>query len=365
MSRDDPCISIRNVGKSFGLVRVIGDVSFDVGHGEFFSLLGASGCGKTTLLRILAGFESPTSGEIFIDGRPVSGVPPHRRPVNMVFQNYAIFPHLNVRDNIAYGLRKWKLSQAERRRMVDELLELIALPGYGDRRANQLSGGQRQRVALARALILKPKVLLLDEPLGALDKKLREQMQLELRSLQRTVGVTFVFVTHDQEEALALSDRIAVMSGGRILQIDTPSELYARPATRDVAGFIGAMNFFEGRVISRSGGRLDVGGLGKVSVPPESLNGTSGDKVCDAVRPERFVLTHEPHESPANTVSGTLANAAYLGERSHFHVNVEGIDKPIAVSTQNVARNRLSDDDDDRRVWLGWSDDALVVLAVD
>ena len=210
----DAFISIRNVDKFFGKFQAIDDVSIDIGHGEFFSLLGSSGCGKTTLLRTLAGFENPSSGEIYIDGQPMSEVPPHMRPVNMVFQSYAIFPHLNVRDNIAYGLRKQKLPKAKRYEMVDEMLDLIALPGYGDRKANELSGGQRQRIALARALILRPKVLLLDEPLGALDKQLREQMQLELRALQRTVGITFVFVTHDQEEALTLSDRIAVMSTG-------------------------------------------------------------------------------------------------------------------------------------------------------
>ncbi|MEO1471689.1 MAG: ATP-binding cassette domain-containing protein, partial [Pseudomonadota bacterium] len=229
------------------------------GEGEFFSLLGASGCGKTTLLRMLAGFETPTSGEIWIDGQPMSAVPPFERPVNMVFQNYAIFPHLNVRDNIAYGLRKARLPRATRHAMVDEMLDLVQLRGYGDRRAHQLSGGQRQRIALARALILKPKVLLLDEPLGALDKQLREQMQIELRRLQRTVGITFVFVTHDQEEALALSDRIAVMAGGAVLQIDTPDGLYERPRTREVASFIGTMNFLEGRVLSRASGHARLG----------------------------------------------------------------------------------------------------------
>ena len=218
----DGFISIRNVGKSFGSFRAIDSISMDIQQGEFFSLLGASGCGKTTLLRMLAGFETPSQGEIFIDGQPMSDVPPFERPVNMVFQNYAIFPHLNVRDNIAYGLRKQRLPKAKRNAMVDEMLDLVQLAGYGDRKADELSGGQRQRVALARALILKPKVLLLDEPLGALDKQLREQMQLELRRLQRSVGITFVFVTHDQEEALTLSDRIAVMQGGDVLQVDTP-----------------------------------------------------------------------------------------------------------------------------------------------
>ncbi|MEM1007022.1 MAG: ABC transporter ATP-binding protein, partial [Pseudomonadota bacterium] len=229
MTPTDAFISIQNVNKFFGSFQAIKDISMDIGKGEFFSLLGASGCGKTTLLRMLAGFESTSSGEIFIDGQPMSDVPPHHRPVNMVFQSYAIFPHLNVADNIAYGLRKQKLGRAQRMAKVDEMLELIKLPGYGSRKANELSGGQRQRIALARALILKPKVLLLDEPLGALDKQLREQMQLELRALQRQVGITFVFVTHDQEEALTLSDRIAVMQGGQVLQVDTPASLYEAP----------------------------------------------------------------------------------------------------------------------------------------
>ncbi|MDA0962012.1 MAG: ABC transporter ATP-binding protein, partial [Proteobacteria bacterium] len=198
MTNSDAFISIRNVQKFFGTFQAIESVSMDIGQGEFFSLLGASGCGKTTLLRMLAGFEDTSAGEIYIDGQPMSDVPPHQRPVNMVFQSYAIFPHLNVRDNIAYGLRKRKLTRDQRYEMVDEMLDLIKLQGYGTRKANELSGGQRQRIALARALILRPKVLLLDEPLGALDKQLREQMQLELRALQRQVGISFVFVTHDQ-----------------------------------------------------------------------------------------------------------------------------------------------------------------------
>ncbi|MEM8841070.1 MAG: ABC transporter ATP-binding protein [Pseudomonadota bacterium] len=367
MSPTQACISIQNVSKAFGLVRAVNDVSFDIGHGEFFSLLGSSGCGKTTLLRMLAGFEGTTAGEIYIDGTPMSGVPPHHRPVNMVFQNYAIFPHLNVRDNIAYGLRRQKLPRAERHRMVDELLELIKLPGYGDRRANQLSGGQRQRVALARALILKPKVLLLDEPLGALDKQLREQMQLELRSLQRTVGITFVFVTHDQEEALTLSDRIAVMSGGEVLQIDTPSGLYERPSSREVASFIGTMNFFDAKVTSHANGHagVSVAGLGELSLPSEQITATTGGRICVAVRPEKFALTDTPPDHMQNAISGTLANAAYLGERSHFYVDVMGAEKPIAVSSQNASRDQLGESDHGRPVWLGWNDDALVVLGAD
>lgn len=367
MTQQDSCISIRNVSKSFGPVRAVRDVSIEIGHGEFFSLLGASGCGKTTLLRMLAGFEGVSSGDIFIDGQSMDGVPPNFRPVNMVFQNYAIFPHLNVRDNIAYGLRKQKLPRAERHRMVDEMLDLIKLPGYGDRRANQLSGGQRQRVALARALILRPKVLLLDEPLGALDKKLREQMQLELRALQRAVGITFVFVTHDQEEALTLSDRIAVMSGGRVLQMDTPAGLYERPVNREVADFIGRMNFFEGRVAGRANGHAEISaaGLGRFSLPGDRLDSLRGDAVELAIRPERLRIFGEAAAGNGHTMRGTLVDAAYLGERSQFFVRVEGCDQPIAVTSQNEAEHGTGELRPGQSVWINWSDDALIVLGAE
>jgi ABC-type Fe3+/spermidine/putrescine transport system ATPase subunit len=267
-SNDDAYISLSSIRKCFGSVRAVDDVSFDIRRGEFFSLLGPSGCGKTTLLRMLAGFEFPDHGEIFIDGQPVSAVPANGRPTNMVFQNYAIFPHLTVAENIAYGLRKKRLSKQQMTRTVDQALDLIKLSGYGGRAAHQLSGGQRQRVALARALVCRPKVLLLDEPLGALDKKLREEMQIELRQLQRSVGITFVFVTHDQEEALALSDRIAVMAKGRALQIDTAARLYEAPNCRQVAGFIGSMNFFDGSVKSLENAQaiIDAGAHGALQV---------------------------------------------------------------------------------------------------
>ena len=237
-SRSD-FIKISALRKQFGKVVALERIDLDIREGEFFSLLGPSGCGKTTLLRILSGLELPTTGNVIIDGSDVSREPPHRRPTNLVFQSYAIFPHLSVAENIAYGLRRLRLSSSEQTRHVEEMLAMIGLQGYGKRRPNQLSGGQLQRVALARALVLKPKVLLLDEPLAALDKKLRERMQLELRAIQREVGVTFVFVTHDQEEALTLSDRVAVMSQGKMVQCSAPLELYQRPANRFVAEFVG------------------------------------------------------------------------------------------------------------------------------
>jgi spermidine/putrescine ABC transporter ATP-binding subunit len=360
---NDAFISIQNVDKYFGKFQAVDNVNVDIAHGEFFSLLGSSGCGKTTLLRMLAGFESPTNGEIFIEGQAMSEVPPHQRPVNMVFQSYAIFPHLNVRDNIAYGLRKQKLPKAKRYEMVDEMLELIALPDYGDRKANELSGGQRQRIALARALILRPKVLLLDEPLGALDKQLREQMQLELRALQRTVGITFVFVTHDQEEALTLSDRIAVMSGGKVLQLDTPTGLYETPQNQQVASFIGTMNFFDGEVSKPSSGMFDISarGIGQVTAPARDRQYPKGAHVQVAIRPEKIRLTDDKPEAAENAVQGTLQNAAYLGERSHFYVALDGVEKPVAVSAQN--RDLMTGIGAEKRpVWLSWNNEALVVL---
>jgi len=363
MTQNEAFISIQNVNKMFGSFQAIEDISMDIGHGEFFSLLGSSGCGKTTLLRMLAGFENPTKGEIYIDGQAMSEVPPHMRPVNMVFQNYAIFPHLNVRDNIAYGLRKQKLPKAKQNNMVDEMLELIKLPGYGDRKSNELSGGQRQRIALARALILQPKVLLLDEPLGALDKQLREQMQLELRQLQRAVGITFVFVTHDQEEALTLSDRIAVMSRGQVLQLDTPARLYEAPNCREVASFIGTMNFFDGKIVGSDSKSVTVEtrGLGHIKVPLQHGGYGDGDNVHVALRPEKLELSQkEPQDGLART-RGVLQNTAYLGERSHYYVKLEGLETPIAVSNQNKFDGSLLVEEG-HPVWLSWREETAVIL---
>ncbi len=363
----DAFISIQNVDKYFGKFQAIDNVSIDIGHGEFFSLLGSSGCGKTTLLRMLAGFENTSAGEIYIDGQAMSEVPPHMRQVNMVFQNYAIFPHLNVRDNIAYGLRKQKLSKAKRAEMVDEMLNLIKLPEYGDHKATELSGGQRQRIALARALILRPKVLLLDEPLGALDKQLREQMQLELRDLQRTVGITFVFVTHDQEEALTLSDRIAVMSQGRVLQLDTPTGLYERPCSRQVASFIGTMNFFDARVCEASGGSVivEAEGLGRIDAGDQGTRRfTEGERVQVAIRPEKLEISPERPAGGDGVVEGRLVNTAYLGERSHFFVSLSGREQPVAVSAQNREHASLPNAGKGK-VWLTWSRASVVLLRDD
>jgi spermidine/putrescine ABC transporter ATP-binding subunit len=339
----------------------------EVQRGEFFSLLGPSGCGKTTLLRMLAGFEAPSEGEIYIDDQAMSAIPAYRRPVNMVFQNYAIFPHLDVGANIAFGLRKSGLSKAEISVKVDEMLDLIKLPGYAGRGSTELSGGERQRISLARALIKRPKVLLLDEPLGALDKKLREQMQLELRDLQKSVGITFVFVTHDQEEALTMSDRIAVMSEGRVLQVESPTGLYERPNSRFVANFIGNMNFFDGRVQKSDNGIavVNAGPLGEVEATTTGETPSIGADVVVAIRPEKLKLHFEAPGEGANIVEGRMGPAAYLGERSHFHVLLPGHEQLVAVAVQNMGRSVVGLAATDQPVWLSFSGESVVLLRPD
>ena len=363
---DESFISIQNVSKHFGDIHAVDRVSIDITRGEFFSLLGPSGCGKTTLLRMLAGLEFPTTGEIYIDGQAMSSVPANHRPVNMVFQSYAIFPHLNVKQNIGYSLVQDKLPKAEFDAKVGEMLDLIKLPGYEDRASHELSGGERQRVALARALIRRPKVLLLDEPLGALDKKLREKMQLELRALQRSVGITFVFVTHDQEEALTMSDRVAVMSKGRYLQIDAPTKLYEAPQNREVADFIGTMNFFDARVQAVREGEVEInaGPLGNRTVLPRSLTFSVGEKALAAIRPEKIRLSSQ-RPTEGISVEGILDTAAYLGDRSHYYVRIEGVDTPVAVSTQNVDEDQVSGESRQGKVWLSWSNKSIVLLNAD
>ena len=360
-------ISLRDLSKRFGIVRAVDAVNLEIEQGEFFALLGPSGCGKTTLLRLIAGFETPSAGEILLEGHSMSAVPPNRRPVNMVFQNYAIFPHLDVRDNIAYGLRRLKLSRVERDQRVDGALALIKLQGFENRRTHQLSGGQRQRVALARALVRQPKVLLLDEPLGALDKKLRSQMQIELRALQRKVGITFVFVTHDQEEALSISDRIAVMAEGRVLQVDTPTRLYERPASRVVADFIGTINLFPGvvRELEHDCVTVDAGPAGMVQGRRPDFPLENGSDVTVAVRPEKIRVIEDASDERINVTSGCIEASAYLGDRSHFHVRVSGRDEPVAIATQNIQPMLGTEAPAGNRVWLNWSRDAVIFLPSD
>jgi len=333
-------VAIENVSRRFGDAPAVDRVNLSIARGEFFSLLGPSGCGKTTLLRMIGGFTSPDEGAIRIDGEDMTSRPPEIRPVNMVFQSYAIFPHLNVAGNIAYGLRRDGLSNAERDRRVDEALRLISLEGYGARRAHELSGGERQRVALARALVKRPKLLLLDEPLGALDKRLRESMQLELRRIQRETGVTFLFVTHDQEEALAMSDRIAVMEHGRVLQVADPRTLYDSPNSRAVAAFIGNMNFFAGRVLGSSAAELvlDVAGFGKVGLPRrQDWSFAPGAEITLAVRPEKLMVTPTPPSEGASIRARALSSV-YFGDRTQIKVvTADGSQTVSATVAANAA----------------------------
>ncbi|MFJ9896772.1 ABC transporter ATP-binding protein [Streptomyces sp. NPDC091280] len=313
---DAPAVRLTAIGKSFGATHAVRDVTLDIRDNEFFSVLGPSGCGKTTLMRMITGFEDPTEGTIELGGVPAHGVPPHKRDLNMLFQSYALFPHLNVRDNVAFELKVRRThSKQERAEAVREALALVRLEGYGDRAVSQLSGGQRQRVAIARALIGRPSLLLLDEPLGALDKKLRAEMQLELKKIQREVGVTFVTVTHDQEEALTMSDRIAVMHGGRVVQVGTPEDIYERPATRFVAEFIGTSNFLTGKA---DGAVLAVDGLGTVPLPTGAFTGTAHL----AVRPEHVHIGTGDSAPPAGraVLPATLQQVVYLGSATRYHL---------------------------------------------
>ena len=319
-------IGVVDVSKRFGGVSAVEDVSLEIGDGEFFSLLGPSGCGKTTTLRMIAGFERPDGGRIFLQGHDVTDVPANRRPVNMVFQQYALFPHMSVYDNVAFGLKVKRVPRAEHGERVQEMLRVVSLEGLDRRRARQLSGGQQQRVALARALVNRPAALLLDEPLGALDVKLRKQMQLELKRIQNDLGTTFVYVTHDQEEALAMSDRIAVMNGGHVEQIGTPREIYERPHTSFVADFIGSLNALDLRIDELVGVNA-VMRLGEAErlVVPVGPGHRAGESVRVAVRPERVQI--EPVGSPllngGSRLEGTIAEIVFLGMYTQFHVDTQ------------------------------------------
>ncbi|MDB5665409.1 ABC transporter ATP-binding protein [Cypionkella sp.] len=319
--QNDPIAELRNTSKHYGTVIAADNVSLTIQRGEFLSFLGPSGCGKTTALRMLAGFEVPTSGDVLLDGQRVNDLPPYRRPINMVFQHYALFPHLTVFDNIAYGLRQQRprLQKAEIARAVDKALETVRLPGYGTRRIYEMSGGQQQRVALARAIVNEPKLLLLDEPMAALDKKLRRDMQLELQTLQRQLGITFVLVTHDQEEALSMSDRICVMQGGKIVQIGSPRALYDSPNTRYVADFVGKTNFFAG-VVTASGDscQIRVVGLNHTANAPRSL--VIGQTASLCLRPEQITLQRNATPADRISVPVTIAARIFLGEHTEYLV---------------------------------------------
>ncbi len=334
-----PIVNISRIQKSFDDIKAVDGVTLDIGKGEFFSLLGPSGCGKTTLLRLIAGFEKPDRGQIEIDGKNMAFVEPNLRPTNMVFQSYAIFPHLNVEENVGYGLKKRSLSPQERSVMVNETLKLVGLEGLNKRSASALSGGQRQRVALARALILQPKVLLLDEPLSALDKKLREQMQVELRQLQRAVGITFILVTHDQEEALTMSDTIAVMFDGKVEQQASPQNLYNQPISKRVASFIGDMNFLEVTVKSKTkkAVNLECPALGalRLSINQFSIEPALG-KTEIGIRPEMLTIgSLSGTEAAKGFVKAVIAEMEFFGSRTQYKVRVSHRKDLLLISEKN------------------------------
>ena len=355
-------LELRNLTRRFGGVAAVNTVSLAIEAGEFFTLLGPSGCGKTTILRMIAGFDLPDDGEILLDGRNIADIPPEKRPLHTVFQSYALFPHLSVADNVGFPLRMSKVPEADARRRVAEMLDTVHLADKADAFPHELSGGQKQRVALARGLVNRPRLLLLDEPLGALDHKLREEMQIELINLQRTVGVTFVFVTHSQPEALALSHRIAVMNQGRIEQLDTPAAIYSRPGNRFVADFIGDINLLDARVEERLDDslRLAVVGLGTV-VCPAHLEAKAGQPGAFAIRPEQVRIgTPEEHAALANRFAGTLRDALYVGDVTTYKVELENGTLIQALLPNAAPEKRALQVGD--RVSVGWPATAGMVL---
>ena len=407
MTTPQPMIELKDVQKWYGDYHALRGINADIRAGEFFSLLGPSGCGKTTLLRTIAGFEDITSGVVMIDGKHMEGVPANKRPTNMVFQSYAIFPHLSVEQNVGFGLRRDPRSQAEKDKAVAEAREMGGLKGYGKRAAHALSGGQRQRVALARALILKPKVLLLDEPLSALDKKMREHMQVELIKLQRQVGITFILVTHDQEEALVMSDRIAVMFEGEIAQLDDPETLYRRPKTRKVADFIGVMNFlpatvlsetapspagyYDGfwsagsaplgfgadgivttvgtaptvipaTVLSETGGKvaIDVSGFGKAEINADQVSNSHDGAAAVGFRPEVLTILYDGQTPADREAPGTIDEVVYYGDMTYYDVRLDGVAEPVRISMRNVFGRPVLERGAKTRV--AWSSGALVLF---
>jgi putrescine transport system ATP-binding protein len=357
-----PYVQVERVTKTFGDFKAVDDVSLKVYKGEFFCLLGASGCGKTTLLRMLGGFETPTSGKIIIDGEDMTGLPPYERPVNMMFQSYALFPHMTVEQNVAFGLKQDRVPKAEIAERVATMLELVKLQDFAKRKPQQLSGGQKQRVALARSLVKRPKLLLLDEPLGALDKKLREHTQFELISLQDKLGVTFVVVTHDQEEAMTLASRIGVMNHGEIVQAGTPSEIYEFPGSKFVADFVGSVNMFEGKLIEDEPEYVRIGSeeLGGVIYVSHGISAPPGATVWAAVRPEKIFMSTTPPASSDNSARGAVQDIAYLGDLSIYLVKLP-TGKVVRVTQPNTTRHAEAITWE-QQVYLSWDATSPVVV---
>ncbi len=356
-------VRVDRVTKRFGDFVAVDDVSLSIGQGEIFCLLGGSGCGKTTLLRMLAGFETPTAGSIFIDGQDMTGIPPYERPANMMFQSYALFPHMTVAKNVAFGLEQERLARAEITQRVGEILELVRMDAYAQRKPHQLSGGQRQRVALARALVKRPKLLLLDEPLGALDKKLREKTQFELLGIQERLGVTFVVVTHDQEEAMTLATRIGVMDRGEIVQVGTPTEIYEYPTSKFVADFIGSVNMFEGRLVEDEPDhvRIDSRDLGGTVYVDHGISAAPEATVWTAIRPEKINIGRERPDGPDNVVRGVVREIAYMGDISVFLVAIDS-GRMVRVSRPNIVRQAEDRISWDETVYLSWHASSPIVL---
>lgn len=359
----EPFLQIKNVTKKFGAFTAVENVSLDIYKGEIFCLLGGSGCGKSTLLRMLSGFEDVTSGQIIIDGQDQDGVAPYDRETNMMFQSYALFPHMTVEKNIAYGLKREGVAKAEIASRVTDMLSLVQMDTFATRKPHQLSGGQRQRVALARSLVKKPKLLLLDEPLGALDKKLREETQFELIKIQESLGVTFVVVTHDQEEAMTLSSRIGVMTDGEIVQVGTPHEIYEYPQNRFVADFIGSVNVFEGRIKEDGTDHVIIASpdTGTDIYVPHGIVGVVGQQLAIAVRPEKLQISKTELPDIRNSVKGIVDEIAYMGNVSVYRVLLEG-GKRVRVSQSNKTREAEDSLSWGDKVYLGWAGRAGVVV---
>lgn len=358
-----PLIQFKNVTKRFGEFVAIDDLTLDIYAKEFFALLGPSGCGKTTLMRMLAGFENATRGEILLDGQDIARVPPNKRAVNMMFQSYALFPHLSVANNIAFGLKRSSMPKEKIPARVEEMLRLVHLEQFANRKPHQISGGQRQRVALARSLAKAPKLLLLDEPLGALDKKLRQDTQFELMDIQEKTGTTFVIVTHDQEEAMTVASRVAVMDNGRMIQVDTPDRIYETPNSVYVADFIGDVNLVKGRIESSGGDNYTIqwaeGQAPITAAGPQGL--TSGTSCHFAIRPEKVAISAEKPTDRANALQGKILDIAYLGNVSTYHVELANgqIIKAQVANNRRISRRDMTWDDD---VWVSFTDTAGLVL---